>query len=290
MTCVGTCRDAPLVSVVMAVYDPQADYFRKAVASILAQRLQEWEMIVVEDPSPRMAAEVLQGFNDHRIRHIVSPARTCLVEQKNRGLEQACGEFIAIMDADDIAHPFRFTKQVNFLRSHPEVGLVGSQVGVIDSEDRLVGYRWFPSLHEDIRRDIIRNVPFCHPSVMFRRNVFETFGGYRFVEFPAAEDYEYWSRLIQGGVRVANIPEPLLYYRIHSSQIKQSKLRETVLAVLRVRELCWSGQLDVRARFQDRAERLLLRVPTGIVAWLLRRAVWHYRPRTKCARITVPMM
>jgi glycosyltransferase involved in cell wall biosynthesis len=283
-------RVRPLISVVMAVYDPQPTYLREAIASILAQRLQEWEMIIVEDPSPRSAADILRDVRDRRLRFILNTERTCLVDQKNRGLQEARGEFIAIMDADDIAHPFRFMKQVSFLRNHPEVGLVGSQVGVIDSEDRLVGYRWFPSLHDDIRAEIVRSVPFCHPTVMLRRTVYEMFGGYRFVEFPAAEDYEYWSRLIQSGVRVANIPEPLLYYRIHSKQIKHSKLRETVLAVLRVRELCWSGQLDVHARLQEWGERLLLRVPTRIAAWLLRRAVWHYRPSVRCARITVPTL
>src|SRR4051812_36390861 len=150
MATFGNAAVKPLISVVMAVYEPHPTYFRKAVDSILAQRLENWELIVVEDPSEHCAAETLRQIQDARIRHIANATRTCLVDQKNRGLAEARGDFIAIMDADDIAHPFRFSRQVNFLRSNKDVGVVGSQLAVIDTDDRLVGYRWYPTTHDAI--------------------------------------------------------------------------------------------------------------------------------------------
>lgn len=276
---------APLVSVVMAVYEPQPEYLRKAVLSIMAQSVQDWELIIVEDPSSWSAAGLLRELADTRVRHIVNSERTGLVAQRNRCLSEARGRFVAIMDSDDIAHPFRFVKQINFLQRRPDVHIVGSQIGVIDSEDRLVGYRWYPGTHGDIQRAITRIVPLGQPAVMLRREVFESFGGYRFVEFPAAEDYEYWSRLIEAGVRFTNLPEVLYYYRMHPAQIKIAKLRETIRAVLRVKEMYWADRLDLASRVQMWGERLLLYLPKRVVAWMLLRGRWHYRPRAIGPRI-----
>jgi glycosyltransferase involved in cell wall biosynthesis len=109
-------RRSPLVSVVMPVYAADPEFLRKAVASIVAQSTPEWELVVVEDPSDRPAGGVLQAFKDARIRHILNATRTGQLAQRNRTLQEARGEFIAFMDADDVAHPFRLVKQLNFLR------------------------------------------------------------------------------------------------------------------------------------------------------------------------------
>jgi len=267
----------PMISVVMPVYEPHPEYFRIAVESILAQRMADWELIIVEDPSDRSAAEMLQTISDPRIRHIVNKQRTSLVDQRNLALETAQGRFIAMMDADDMAHPFRLVRQVMFLNNHPEIGVVGTQVSVIDSEHRIAGYRRYPVLHDDILHAISRTVPLGQPTVMLRREVIESFGGYRFREYPAAEDYALWSRLIQAGVRFANLPDVLFFYRIHNGQIKISKLRETISAVLRVKELYWANRLDLPARLRMWAERMLLYLPKSMVAWMLLTAYWHYR-------------
>lgn len=282
-----TCETSrrPLVSVVMPVYRPDRQYFRKAVESILAQRFTDWELVVVEDPSDRSGADMLRDICDPRIRYFTNARRTSLVDQRNRAFEEARGHLIAIMDSDDIAHPFRLVKQVNFLGSHPEVDVVGSQVSVIDSNDRVLGHRWYPAIHNEILRAIPRFVPLAQPAVMLRREVIESLGGYHFAEFPTAEDYAYWSRLLQSGVQFANLPEPLYYYRIHDRQIKLSKLRETIQGVLRVRNLYWSDRLDFRARLQVWGERLLLHLPMPFVGWLLLRVRWHYHARRACPRV-----
>jgi len=268
------CR-SPLVSVVMPVYAADPEFLRKAVASIVAQSTPDWELVVVEDPSDRPAEGVLRAFKDARIRHMLNATRTGQLAQRNRTLQEARGEFIAFMDADDVAHPFRLVKQLNFLRLRPEVGVVGSQIAVINADDRVVGYRSFPVMHEEIFRAARRIVPLCQPSVMLRREVIDIHGGYEWGEVPFTLEYALWSRLLRAGVRFANVPEPLLYYRIHEGQIKLSRLREAIRAVLRVKELYWLGDADARAALRRIGERLLLCLPRRIVCWMLLRMLYH---------------
>lgn len=269
---------SPLVSVIMPVYDPDPVFFPKAVESILTQHLANVELIIVEDPSPRCAEDALKRISDPRIRYIRNSTRTSLVEQRNRALREARGEFIGLMDADDIAHPFRLVTQVQFLQSHVQIGVVGSNVSVIDASDQTVGYRWFPSLHDDIRNAMTLSVPLCQPSVMMRRDVFDTCGGYVAGSSPVVEDYAYWSRLMHCGIRFANIPEPLLCYRVHGNQIKQSKLRETICGVLSVREQYWSSCSSSRVQMQIALERVALHMPQRLIASLVLWRLWHYIP------------
>jgi len=101
-------KPKPIVSVVMPVLNPHPVYFRQAVESILNQTLQDWELVIVEDPSPRSAAEILKDYPDPRIRHFVNPQRTSLVQQLNRGLQETQAELVARHDHDDISEPERW--------------------------------------------------------------------------------------------------------------------------------------------------------------------------------------
>ena len=259
----------PTGSVVMTVYEPHPVFFRKAVESILAQSWRDFELIVVEDPSRNRGEELLRDISDSRLRHVVNEGRTSLVQQKNLGLQMAVGRYIALMDADDVAHRSRFAKQVEYLDARPETTVLGSQISVIDERDRVIGHRRFPVHHEEILKALPRVVPLSQPSVMFRREAFESFGMYQPTEYTAAEDYELWSRWIQQGVLFANHPEPLLSYRLHPAQTKFTKLRETILADLRVKETYWVGALDTRSRLWWRAQRALLMLPEWFVRRLL---------------------
>lgn len=259
----------PLVSVVMTVLNPHPSFFPAAVGSVLSQTLKDWELIIVEDPATRSGVPLLSGQRDPRIRHIVNPQRTSLVRQKNQGLDVARGEFVAMLDADDIAEPVRLARQVRFLQENPDVGVVGSQIGVIDTKGQVRGYRRFPTGHDDIVRAMRRIVPLSHPSTMVRREILVRAGGYRYEDQPAVEDYELWSRLVRLGVRFANHPETLLRYRIHPEQLKVTRLRETILGVLHVKELYWRGEMDWPDRLRMEIERLMLWLPRRVVLQLL---------------------
>ena len=262
----------PLVSVLMPVLNARADYLREAVESIRGQTFADWELVVVEDPSPNLSGTMLQQMNDSRIRHLVNAERTSLAQQLNRGIAESRGELIARMDADDMAAPDRLSAQVEFLRTHPDVTVVGTQIEIIDDDGRPLGYRNYP-LGSDAIRDALRRFnALAHPAVMFRKDEISRAGGYRHPEFQGAEDYELWCRLAQAGARFANLPQALLRYRIHGGATKKQRFKAMLRNTLRIKRMYWRKQMGFRDRMRYYAERLLLHLPPRFVHWLFRRS------------------
>ena len=261
---------APLVSVILPVHSPHPRYFREAVDSVLAQSLADFELIVIEDPSDSSARDILASLTDSRIRHEQNPVRTSLPLQHNRGLSLSRGRFICRFDADDICEPERLARQVGFLETHPTVDVVGSAVTVIDETGAAIGIRHYPTEHEDIARVIRRLNPIANSSVMFRREVYEHFGGWRSDSPLPAQDYAWYSRLAAGGARFANLPEPLIRYRLHGRSIKSTRLRATLQSTIEVKETYWSREMNLLDRAMLVVERLLLLVPERLVLWIFR--------------------
>jgi hypothetical protein len=201
----------PLISVVLPVYNGAADV-RKAVESILAQTFQDYELIVINDGSKDDSARVLESLSDPRIR-LYHQDNMGLAGTLNRGIGLARGRYIARQDQDDLSHPERFARQVDFLEKHPDHGLLGTaaQIWVGDTPtDRAHDH---PTDHGALSFELLFNNPFVHSSIMMRKATVEAVGGYTTdpVRQPP-EDYELWSRMARAG-RVANLPERLLVYR-----------------------------------------------------------------------------
>jgi glycosyltransferase involved in cell wall biosynthesis len=266
----------PLVSVVMAVWNAQPNYFRQALESIRVQTLTDFEFIIVEDPSPRSAAAILAEMDDPRIRYYPNATRTSLVQQRNRGLAEARAPLVAVMDADDIAEPQRLQKQYDYFQSHPEVDVLGSHIRAIDEADRVWGYRCYPEDHAAILRALPRFSPLCQPSVMYKRDIVRAAGGYRQTRHPV-EDYELWSRLAVRGACLANYPEALLRYRFHPEQMKQAQFSDILRGVLDVKAMYWQDRMTCLDRARYWLERWLLWLPSRLVLALFVKT--HYRTR-----------
>jgi glycosyltransferase involved in cell wall biosynthesis len=254
----------PLVSVVMTVLEPDPRYFPEAVASVLAQDYANLELVIVEDPSSRSAAELLRSFADPRIVHHANPERTSHSRQRNQSLQLAQGEFVATLDADDICHPQRIGKQVRYLQENTAVAVVGPQLAIIDADGHPFGSRTYPVAHEEILAALPRYNPIAQPSVMFRKAAIVDAGGYRYDRFPAVEDYELWSRMATQGTRFANLPEALLKYRLHPGGMKATRLKGILRGTLDVKNRYWRSHLGLRGRLRMVLERLLLLVPPAI--------------------------
>lgn len=253
----------PLVSVVVPVFEPHPRYFRQAIDSVLQQSFRDFELIVVEDPSSSSGRSALSGITDARLRHIVNAQRTSLPQQHNRGLAESRGRFICRFDADDICEPQRLERELDFLRAHPDIGVVGSTLTVIDEQSQVIGVRRYPADHQDIVSAMRRYNPIANSTVMFRREVYERCGGWRESALPA-QDYEWYSRLAVAGVRYANLQEPLVRYRIHRGSLKASQLRGTILTTIDVKRTYWND-MDVVSRATLWAEHLLLLLPSWLV-------------------------
>ena len=200
---------SPRVSVAMPVYNSEK-YVAKAVASILAQTFEDFEFLIVDDGSTDASRAILQEYaaRDRRIK-LTSRPNTGYLVALNEMLRRARGEYIARMDADDVALPERFERQIQYLDDHPECVLLGSRVIIIDPDGDPLREMGDALTHEEIDNALMNAMGqlVYHPSVMFRRQVVLDLGGYR-PEYYLTEDLDLFLRLAEVG-RVANLAEPL---------------------------------------------------------------------------------
>jgi glycosyltransferase involved in cell wall biosynthesis len=148
-------------------------------------------------------------------------ARAGLAVALNRALGRARAPLIARLDADDIALPSRFERQRAFLQAHPHVGLLGTAARVVDESDRDVEIIRPPEDDRAIRRALIRRNPFVHSSVMLRRALVSSVGGYD-EAFAVAQDYDLWLRL-SPRTRMANLAEPLVIRRLVAGRVTAAR-------------------------------------------------------------------
>ena len=203
----------PRVTVVMAVYNA-AQFLEEAVASVLSQTWRDFELIVVDDASTDGSGAVLERFNDPRIRIIRHSSNQGASLSRNDALAAARGEYIAIMDADDVCAPDRLERQVEYLDAHAATGLVGCAVyDNIDATGAVLYTSRLPEDNADIQRTIMKRWCFLHSSIMFRRLLGEAAGGYR-TAFEPAEDHDFVLRILERA-EAHNLSEPLVTYRLN---------------------------------------------------------------------------
>lgn len=212
-----------LISVIMPVYNGQ-DYLAEAIKSILNQSFSDFEFIIIDDCSTDNSLEIAEYFlkQDNRIKITKLAKNIGIVGALNVGLNVAQGKYIARMDADDISVPERLEKQYSFLENHPEVGLVSSDVSVIDSSGKIQFIIQMPQTKNMINWAFCYFDPIVHPTVMVKNSLISLSGGYRNqIEneedyFP--EDYDLWVRIIRN-TEFYNLSEPLLRLRKHDNNI-----------------------------------------------------------------------
>jgi len=213
--------DTPTISVLMPAYNAER-YLAQSVESVLAQTLRDFEFVIVDDGStdrtPQMLAEY--AARDKRVR-ILTIANSGISKACNAGLADCRGEFIARIDADDVAKPNRLDAQLNYMREH---GLVacGSWHDLIDERGRFLKVLKVPVDEADVQREALKgHGSICNPTSMTRHRALLDIGGY-LEELPVAEDLDCWLRLGELG-KLGNIPESLTQYRLHSHSISEQK-------------------------------------------------------------------
>jgi glycosyltransferase involved in cell wall biosynthesis len=226
--------NAPRLSVVMPVRDG-ALYVAEAVESILAQRFADFEFLIYDDGSSDDTPRIIGKYaeRDPRIT-LFRGAAEGLAVWLREGVRRARGELVARMDADDVARPERFERQVAWLDAHPEVIALGTDVAIVDPERRSIRGHAPPREHEAIDAELLRGngSAMMHPSLMFRREALLAAGNYR-ADYPWAEDLELYLRLAERG-RLANLPETLLEYRKHTQSVNMTRAAEQRRSVERI--------------------------------------------------------
>ena len=210
------------VSVLMSVYNGEK-YLREAIESVLNQTFTNFEFLVINDGSTDRSGLLLEEYQkqDKRLR-VSSQENKGVTKATNNLLRHAQGDYIAIMDADDVALPMRFEKQVQFLEQNSEYVVVGSKVLIIDPDGLPIRPFSEKTSHEELDADHMagKGGAIIHPASMIRRRALESVGGYR--DMAPAQDFDLFLRLAEIG-KLANLPDMLLKYRMHSKSLGNSK-------------------------------------------------------------------
>lgn len=233
--------DTPVVSIGMPIFNA-GRYLRCAVLSILEQSFSQWELIIIDDASSDGSLDSIQDLGDPRIKIIQGTENLGLAARLNEIIGMARGKYFARMDQDDISHPERLGRQLEFLESHPEVDVVGARCLLINGQSQPLGVLLFPTEHEQICRRPWRSILLPHPTWMgkvewFRRNRYRSPGPY------FCEDQELLLRTHRAA-RFALLQDCCLAYRVRGP-IARGKLFRTraTLAALQVGNFMRHGEL-----------------------------------------------
>lgn len=230
----------PKISVLMSVYNETAVQIEEAVQSILDQTFSDFELLIVNDaPSnPNMSnlLATVQTLSKDRIKIYNNETNIGLALSMNRAAELSTGKYIARMDADDISLPERFQKEVQLLDSGKYDFVFTNYVTINDNGEFITKTPLSPNYNDDVISDRIceENI-IHHPTVMMKRDVFEKAGRYR--NFPCAQDYDLWLRLVSVGCRFHMINEVLFHYRVRRTSITSKKRLQQKLTMDYARKL-----------------------------------------------------
>lgn len=204
------------VTVLMPVFNAEK-YVRESIQSILDQSYKSWLLLICDDASSDGSAEILQSFNDSRIKFIQNPANIGYLRSINKLFDLADTELIAFQDADDLSHPDRLYYQVKALGENPDAAICGTNYSLIDPKSEVVKSVAVETDPAILKKRIEVENCFQKPSIMFRREILKTVGGYReqFLELEnISEDYD-WLLRISEKYPIINInhDESLYLYR-----------------------------------------------------------------------------
>jgi glycosyltransferase involved in cell wall biosynthesis len=254
---------APRVSVLMTVYNAEA-FLAESIDSILAQTFQDWELIAVDDGSKDGSRAILARYTDPRVRVVALDRNIGRTPALRVAFDHARGEYIAVLDADDLCTPDRFTRQAAFLDAHPGVALVASWVRYIDEQGKAFGELRPPVEGQALLDRFGFENPIVHSSVMYRRALAGEVGGYS-TDLAYAQDFGLVLALAERHP-IAVIDEFLCSWRIVSTSMTRApqyavrRGRESVMNFERAARL----PLGAQSRRLNRRARAIAKVEMGL--------------------------
>lgn len=224
----------PLISVVMGAHNEEA-HIAEAISSILHQTYDCFEFIIIDDASTDRTRDIIRHIRDNRIRLLINDTNIGLTKSLNIGLRASKGTLVARMDANDIADPSRFKKQVALFRDHTDIDLVWTEASYItESGDALCPKSSPPSETViNLLESCTTNFPVKanyvnHISVMFRLATVMTLGGYD-EDYKWGQDGNLWCRMLKSGAHFHRIDESLMQIRLTSEGVSATTLGVSVL-------------------------------------------------------------
>jgi hypothetical protein len=248
----------PQVSVAMAVCNAER-FLAEAIESILDQSLKDFEFIIVDYGSTDNSKSIISSYaaKDSRVKfHEVPPC--VLPAARNAGCFLAQGQYIAIMDADDVSLPNRLSWEIEYMERHLQVALLGGAVEWIDSSGRSIRIIRHPVKDQDLKSGLLTYNVFWHPTTIMRREAFVSVGGYRSA-FVCSHDYDLAIRIAEK-YECANLEEVVVKYRVHPIQLTSDKRTQQTLCKLAAQASAVArrnGQPDLLETIQEITPSLL---------------------------------
>ena len=216
------------ISVVIPSYNHEK-YIAEAIQSVLDQTYQDFEIVITDDGSSDNSVKLIKEFTDPRIKLFIFSENKGACLAVNNCIENSTGEFIALLNSDDVFLPNKLEVQLNFLNSHPEIGAVFSYAKIINDDSKeFQGKHFYKNIFIQPNRNRFEWLNYffyngnclCHPSILIRRECYENVGLYdpRFAQLP---DFDLWIRLCQR-YEIYIISEELIYFRVRDNEANAS--------------------------------------------------------------------
>lgn len=228
----------PKVSVVMPVYNVQ-HFVKDAINSVLMQKFENFELIIVNDCATDNSLEICQSILDHRIRIVNHEQNKGLAAARNTGIRHAIGQYIAFIDSDDMWHPDKLALHVEHLSQSPNVGISFSRSSFMDHKGKLIHFYQMPQLKGINAADLLCRNPVGNGSApVIRRetlndikfqalNHTEDYSCYFDERFRQSEDIECWLRIVATTQwKMEGIPAPLTFYRLNQEGLSSNIMKQ----------------------------------------------------------------
>ena len=225
----------PLLSVLIPTYKPDLKFFRETIDSILNQSFKDFELLILADGPDERLDSFINSFNDSRIiLHKLSHAG--IANTGNRGLVLAKGQFIVRHDQDDLSHPLRFQRQLEFFNKNSKFGAVGTRTFNIDENGNLMERCFMPGDPELLNKLLFSYNPFTNSSMMLKKEAVFKAQGY--TNIPFIDDYDLWLKM-RRFCQIGIIEEELFYYRVHggSASAKNKNKMNQLTAELKINKI-----------------------------------------------------
>lgn len=220
------------LTVIMPVYNGEK-YLKEAVDSVLSQTFTDFDLLILNDNSSDATASILEDYakKDDRVVVVTKTFNEGPANLRNEGIEKANTPLIALLDADDIALPTRFEKQIKVLEADKELALCGTWFTIFgDKKEKVIKHA---VEHDDLKVQFLHSCGLGNSTVMFKKSAIKDL---RFEhEYVPAEDYGLWSEFIANS-KFYNIPESLVRYRWHPGNISQTKEENLRIAEVAIKK------------------------------------------------------
>ena len=257
---------APRVSVLMTIYNAEP-YLCAAVDSLIAQTFPDWELIAVENGSMDKSMSILKNYSDPRVRAFPLEKNIGRTPALRLAFDQARGDYIAVLDADDVSSPSRLAKQVEFLDQHTDVALVGSWAQHIDEHGKIFDVFEPPINQKELHDCLGWTNPIVHSSAMYRRKLAQEVGGYP-ENIVWAQDLGLTLALAQRA-KIAMIADYLCQVRVLTASMTRSRKYQTLIAnelLLLFKQAADTLQLSAKSRRLNRRTMAIAEIKLGVAS------------------------